>query len=89
VKVMRLKTLLITSAAFKSPCSVSLIADLDKLDIHSALAPTQENVMFTTHVRPLGYGTQAMPIDGSLSIPKASGTPLVSLEASWHGGKVG
>jgi hypothetical protein len=45
--------------------------------------------MFTTHVGPLGYGTQAMPIDGSLSIPKASETPLVSLEASWHGGKVG
>jgi hypothetical protein len=40
-----------------------------------------ENVMFTTHVRLLGYGTQANPIEGCLSIPKGAmdmGTRLMT-----------
>jgi hypothetical protein len=53
VKVMGLMFLLVTSAAFESSCSVSLIVGRKN---HSALAPLgKRNV--TTLVSPLGNGT--------------------------------
>jgi hypothetical protein len=75
--------LLVTSAAFKFLTSVSLIAKTmisirlwhpDNVKVPRTIyhGIYLENVIFTTRVRLLGYGTQAMSIEGCFSIPKGA-----------------